>query len=248
MTKNLTIFHSEEKWKARKDQKSMELKMNPSPLETKSESNQVKSEASSDDNSLIGIEEGKGKGATLHQMNYESPIDSEKEQDSNEESGTSSQISEKRLEEKDMARIVDAETQTCEIHQKCSTNSNVETQTDRTDEQEESFVDRIKAQLNSTDSSSSSILQQDSAEGSKKAQIHEDSRQPKPKIAYTEMSTMKIGNQWKFNLLGAFFNFEGMDEPEVKKVQQMLMQTDYKICDRARALYKLKNLQKQLRA
>lgn len=218
--------------------------MNLSALETKSENSQIENDVFSDDNLSFSKEEGEGTSATLHQTKHESPIEGKNEQDGNKENESSEQISEECVEKKDMTRIVDAETQTCKSYQICPTNNNVQTQTDRTDEQEESFVDHIKAQLNSTDSFSSSILQQDLADGSEK----DCSQPPKSKIAYTEMLTMKIGNQWKFNLLGAFFNFEGMDLPEVKKVQQMLMQTDYKVCDRARALYKLKQLQKQLKA
>lgn len=52
-------------------------------------------------------------------------------------------------------------------------------------------------------------------------------------IPYTELVSKKIGDTWRFNFIGAFFNFDGMDREEIIKTQKMLNETFYEVCERA---------------
>lgn len=64
----------------------------------------------------------------------------------------------------------------------------------------------------------------------------------------TELKVVKFGTDWKFNFIGAFLDFDSLDKKEIMKVQKMLMDTSYEVCERARCVKKLKALKDGLTA
>lgn len=49
----------------------------------------------------------------------------------------------------------------------------------------------------------------------------------------TELSTIKLGEIFKFNFLGAFLDFQSMDTEEILKIQAMLESERFDVCQRA---------------
>lgn len=65
---------------------------------------------------------------------------------------------------------------------------------------------------------------------------------------HIELVFKKVGNVWKFNFIGAFLNFEQMDREEIIKVQKMLSNTNYEVCERAANFRRTENKKSVLSA
>lgn len=59
------------------------------------------------------------------------------------------------------------------------------------------------------------------------------SRPLQPRIPFTQLVGMKVNEVSVYNFVGAFFNFDGMDNDEILKIQKMLVETSFEVCYRS---------------
>lgn len=64
----------------------------------------------------------------------------------------------------------------------------------------------------------------------------------------TKLIVKKVDDTWKFNFIGAFFNFDDMHPEEIIKIQKMLNETCFEVCERAANFRRVKHTKSLLTA